>query len=178
VPSDDPLDANDPTADPAAAYCPACEHLLSDRDVVKIIGRHMDGVDPTFKCPACDGEVSHPSRAPAGADTYDSGRSRSAPASGSDGFGDGNRTTVVDGVPPLDTSEAQAGDRITVHYDEPGRTARQTDAGTVTGVKNGIAFETDTRRSRHLDPATGVLSAADEIGGDDIGRATRVLVTR
>ena len=176
VPPDDVPDPDDATADPAAAYCPACEHLLADRDVVKIIGRHMDGVDPTFKCPACDGEVTHPSRAPAGADTYDSGRSRSAPASGSAGFDDGNATTVVDGVPPLDIGEARAGDRITVHYDAPGRTARQTDAGT---VKNGIAFETDTRRSRYLDPVTGVLSEADETaGGDDIGRATRVLVTR
>jgi hypothetical protein len=179
VPSDDAPGPNDPTADPAAAYCSACEHLLSDRDVVKIIGRHMDGVDPTFKCPACDGEVSHPSRAPAGADTYDSGRSRSAPASGSDGFGDGNVTAVVDGVPPLDTGEARAGDRITVHYDAPGRAARQTDAGTVTGTGDGIAFETDTRRSRRLDPVTGVLSEADGASGcTDIGRATRVLVTR
>ncbi|MFB6227106.1 MAG: hypothetical protein ABEH88_00710 [Halobacteriales archaeon] len=161
-----------------AAYCPACEHLLADRDVVKIIGRHMDGVDPTFKCPACDGEVAHPSRAPADADTYDSGRSRSDPASGSDGFERADMTTVVDAVPPLDVGEVRVGDRITVHYDEPGRTARQTDAGTVTGVENGIVFETDTRRSRRLDPVTGVLSEADEIGGGDIGRAMRVRITR
>jgi hypothetical protein len=174
VPSEDP--AGSPNA---AAYCPACEHLLSDRDVVKIIGRHMDGVDPTFKCPACDGEVTHPSRAPAGADTYDSGRSRSDPASGSDGFEGADATTVVDAVPPLDVAEVRAGDRITVHYDAPGRAARQTDAGTVTGTGDGIVFETDTRRSRRLDPVTGVLSEAGGASGcTDIGRATRVLVTR
>jgi hypothetical protein len=179
VPSDDAPDANDATADPAAAYCPACEHLLADRDVVKIIGRHMDGVDPTFKCPVCDGEVTHPSRAPAGADTYDSGRSRSDPASGSAGFASGDATTVVDAVPPLDVGDVKMGDRITVHYDAPGRAARQTDAGNVTGVENGVAFETDTRRSRRLDPVTGMLSETDGAsGGDDIGRATRVLVTR
>ena len=172
MPPDDPTGSAN-----AAAYCPACEHLLADRDVVKIIGRHMDGVDPTFTCPACDGEVTPPSRAPMNAEVYDSGRSRSDPAPESAGFDDIDTTTVVDAVPPLDVAEVGVGDRITVHYDAPGRAARQTDAGTVTGVENGIAFETDTRRDRHLDPATGVLSKADETG-TDIGRATRVLVTR
>ena len=175
VPSDD-------TGTPdqgAAAYCPACEHLLTDRDVVKIIGRHMDGIDPTFRCPVCDGEVSHPSRAPGDADTYDSGRSRSDPESGSTGFGEADTTTVVDGVPPLDVTDVQAGDRITVHYDAPGWTARQTAVGTITSVRHGIDFEPDTRRSRSLDPVTGVLSAVEEAGrGADLGRAMRVLVTR
>ena len=164
---------------PAAAYCPACEHLLVDRDVVKIIGRHMDGVDPTFRCPVCDGEVTHPSRAPADADTYDSGRSRSDPASGSAGFEGADTTTVVDAVPPLDVGEVRTGDRITVHYDAPGRAARQTAAGNVTGVGDDIAFETDTRRLRRLDPVTGMLSEAAEAStGGDIGRATRVRITR
>ncbi len=172
MPSDDPAGSVN-----AAAYCPTCDHLLADRDVVKIIGRHMDGVDPTFRCPACDGEVTHPSRAPVDADTYDSGRSRSDPASGTTGFDDIDTTTVLEGVPPLDVADVGVGDRITVHYDAPGRAARQTDAGTVTGVENGIVFKTDTRRDRRLDPTTGVLSEADETG-TDLGRATRVLVTR
>lgn len=87
-------------------------------------------------------------------------------------------TTIVDAVPPLDVDEVGVGDRITVHYDAPGRAARQTDVGTVTGVEDGIGFETDTRRSRRLDPVTGVLSEVDEVGGGDIGRATRVRITR
>jgi hypothetical protein len=172
VPSDDSAGSAN-----AAAYCPACEHLLADRDVVKIIGRHMDGIDPTFRCPVCDGEVTHPSRAPADADTYDSGRS--APDAADSAFEDADATTIVDAVPPLDVGDVRAGDRITVHYDAPERAARQTAAGTVTGVDDGVGFETDTRRSRRLDPATGALSDVDgTIGDTEIGRATRVLVTR
>ena len=145
--------------------------------MVKIIGRHMDGIDPTFRCPACDGEVSHPTRAPADAGTYDSGRDEPRDhrsEGGSTPFDDGGATTVVDGVPPLDVRDVRAGDRITVHYDAPGRTARQTAAGTVEATARRIEFETDTRRDRRLDPSTGVLSDAD----GTLGRATRVLVTR
>jgi len=167
VPSDDPAGSAD-----AAAYCPACEHLLADRDVVKIIGRHMDGIDPTFRCPVCDGEVAHPSRAPPEADTYDSGLD--APGAATGGFDARKPTVVVDGVPPLDVRDVRAGDRITVHYDAPGRAARQTAAGTVDATGGELRFETDTRRRRRLDPATGML-AGDE---GDLGRATRVRVTR
>jgi hypothetical protein len=157
-----------------AAYCPACEHRLRDADVVKIIGRHMDGVDPTFRCPVCDGEVTHPSRAPEGADLYDSGWSRTPHDPAGAGFEAAGATTVVDGVPPLDVRDVRAGDRITVHYDAPGRAARQTAAGTVDATGGELAFETDTLRARRLDPATGVLSGPD----GDIGRAMRVRITR
>lgn len=182
MPSDDDAVPDDAAPDSgAAAYCPDCEHRLRDADVVKIIGRHMDGVDPTFRCPACDGEVTHPSRAPDDAETYDSGRDdprHDRSERGSTAFDDGGATTVVDGVPPLDVRDVRPGDRITVHYDAPARAARQTAAGTVTDVEDAVAFETDTRRSRRLDPATGVLSEVDGTPGTEIGRATRVLVTR
>lgn len=167
--------------------------------MVKIVGRHMDGVDPSFRCPACDGEITHPSRAPDGAAVYESttpdtreaehttagkpdadpggDRGGDPPAERGDapGYG-GATTTIVDGVPPLDATAIRADDRITVHYDAPGRAALQTAAGTVTDpdAAEGVAFETDTRRVRRLDPATGVLATPE----GRLGIASRVQVTR
>jgi hypothetical protein len=166
-----------------AGYCPACEHLLADGDVVKIVGRHMDGVDPSFRCPDCDGEITHPSRAPESAAVYESttpdtreSEHTTAGNSRDDSGYDDATTTVVDAVPPLDVTAVRAGDRITVHYDAPGRAALQTAAGTVTDpdTPGGVAFETDTRRVRRLDPATGMLSTPD----DRLGVASKVRVSR
>jgi len=90
-----------PSRNGAAAYCPACDHLLRDRDVVKRVGRHMDGIDPTFNCRVCDTEVTHPSRAPAGTETYESGTTGSRDGSGTADFSAGARTVIADGTPPI-----------------------------------------------------------------------------
>jgi len=165
-----------PSRNGAAAYCPACDHLLRDRDVVKRVGRHMDGIDPTFNCRVCDTEVTHPSRAPAGTETYESGTTGSRDGSGTADFSAGARTVIADGTPPITVEGVRAGDRITVHYDAPARPAPQTAVGTVTGRTGPgrLAFETDTRRERHIDPTTGVVSTPE----DHLGRATRVRITR
>ena len=159
-----------------AAYCPACEHLLRDRDVVKRVGRHMDGLDPTFRCRVCEGEVTHPSRAPAGTETYDSGHTRSRDGSRPADVGESDRAVVVDGTPPLDVEEVRPGDRITVHYDAPARGVSQTAVGAVTGRTGAghLAFETDTLRERRLDPGDGTVSSPEE----RLGTATRVRITR
>lgn len=172
-----------PPADQPAAFCPTCGHLLANPDVVQIVGRHMDGVDPSFRCPVCDGEITHPSRAPEEAEVYESetpGRDEPGHATPDRspvhaGF-DHESRTIVDGNPPIDLTRVRKRDRITVHYDAPGRTALQTARGTVIDPDgaSGVAFETDTRRRYHLVARTGVLSES----GDRIGITSRVRVTR
>jgi hypothetical protein len=172
-----------PPADQSAAFCPTCGHLLANDDVVKIVGRHMDGVDPTFRCPVCDGEITHPSRAPEEAEVHESeAPGRDEPGhvahgrSGVNANSDHKSRTIVDGGPPIDLTRVRKRDRITVHYDAPGRTALQTASGTVVDPDGtpGVAFETDTRRRYRLVAGTGVLSESEE----RLGIASKVRVTR
>lgn len=182
----------------AAGYCPDCEHLLDNDDVVRIVGRHMDGLDPTFRCPACDGDLAHPSRAPDSATFY---ASASGHAQGSPGsttpedpertraLGDagsplepGGITVVAEQRPPLRLEEVREGDRITVHFDRPGMAALQTKAGDVTGVRRSpagtptyVRFETDTLRRCSIDVGPG---ASLTEGGTELGRIVEVVVTR
>lgn len=187
---------------PAAGYCPECEHLLDGDDVVRIVGRHMDGLEPAFRCPACDADLAHPSRAPADAPRYKSrsGRAQGSPgsagagesrrtaragrdAAGGDGpFENSGATVVAEQRPPLRLDGVREGDRITVHFDRPGMDALQTKAGDVTAVRRSTAgtptlvrFETDTRRRCSIDVGPdATLSEA----GDQLGPVVEAVVTR
>jgi len=182
----------------AAGYCPDCEHLLDNGDVVRIVGRHMDGMDPTFRCPVCDADLAHPSRAPDSATFYASASGNAQGSPGSTSPGDprrtrargnagrplesGSTTVVAEQRPPLRLDGICEGDRITVHFDRPGMEALQTKAGDITAVRRSpadtptlVRFETDTRRRCSID--VGREASLTE-GGTRLGRIVEVVVTR